>query len=350
MSNIYQVAPAIRSILGAQQLSFREKAGVCDVTIPALSGTQDEILSQIEAALRGKAAVKSVAVDGMGAFIVKPVYNSGRLKDKISIITGSAQGFGLGIAEAMLDEGAYVVIADLNFDLAKTVAADLCKKHGEGRALACKVDVSSEESVENMIEETVKAYGGMDIFVNNAGVLKAGSLEEMDAKSFEFVTKINYEAYFICTKYASRVMKIQHRFSPDSFYDIIQVNSKSGLSGSNKNFAYAGGKFGGIGLTQSFALELVEYHIKVNSVCPGNFFDGPLWANPENGLFVQYLRAGKVPGAKTVEDVKRFYEAKVPMRRGCETMDVARAIFYIVEQEYETGQAVPVTGGQIMLN
>ena len=131
--------------------------------------------------------------------------------------------------------------------------------------------------------------------------------------------------------------------------DIIQINSKSGLKGSNKNFAYAGGKFGGIGLTESFALELMPYRIKVNSICPGNFYDGPLWADPERGLFVQYLKAGKVPGAKTAEEVKRFYEAQVPAGRGCTPLDVMRAIFYVIEQEYETGQAVPVTGGQNML-
>ena len=131
--------------------------------------------------------------------------------------------------------------------------------------------------------------------------------------------------------------------------DIIQINSKSGLKGSNKNFAYAGGKFGGIGLTQSFALELMPHNIKVNSICPGNFFDGPLWSDSENGLFVQYLNAGKVPGAKTIDDVKAFYEAQVPAGRGCTAEDVAKAIFYVIDQEYETGQAVPVTGGQNML-
>jgi NAD(P)-dependent dehydrogenase (short-subunit alcohol dehydrogenase family) len=145
-------------------------------------------------------------------------------------------------------------------------------------------------------------------------------------------------------------LKIQHRFAPDYMTDIVQINSKSGLTGSNKNFAYAGGKFGGIGLTQSFAKELAPFRIKVNAICPGNFYDGPLWANPENGLFAQYLKAGKVPGAKTAADVRRHYEAQTPLGRGCETMDVARAVFYIVEQEYETGQAVPVTGGQIMLS
>ena len=92
------------------------------------------------------------------------------------------------------------------------------------------------------------------------------------------------------------------------------------------------------------------YNIKVNAVCPGNYLDGPLWSDPVRGLFVQYLEAGKVPGAKTVEDVRAFYEAKVPMNRGCLPVDVARAVMYCVEQKYETGQAIPVTGGQVMLN
>ena len=102
-------------------------------------------------------------------------------------------------------------------------------------------------------------------------------------------------------------------------------------------------------MTQSFALELLRYRIKVNSICPGNFFDGPLWSDPDNGLFIQYLRAGKVPGAKTITDVKKHYENLVPMGRGCEVDDVMKAIWYAVDQKYETGQAIPVTGGQIML-
>ena len=143
--------------------------------------------------------------------------------------------------------------------------------------------------------------------------------------------------------------KIETEKDPEYFADIVQVNSKSGLRGSKANFAYAGGKFGGIGLTQSFALELAPFRVKVNSICPGNFYDGPLWSNPENGLFVQYLAAGKVPGAKTVQDVKDFYLAQVPMRKGCNPVDVTKAILYAIEQTGETGQAIPVTGGQVML-
>lgn len=269
----------------------------------------------------------------------------GRLGGKIAVVTGGAQGFGLGIAEELYREGASVVLADINEELAKASASKL----GE-RAVGIKVDVSSASSVEELVIRTVEELGGIDIFVANAGVVKAGSLDELTPEQFDFVTKVNYTGYYYCVKYASEIMKAQHEAAPDAWYDIIQINSKSGLVGSKNNFAYAGGKFGGIGLTQSFALELVEYQIKINSICPGNFYDGPLWSDPEKGLFVQYLKAGKVPGAKTVEDVKKSYLSKSPIHRGCTPKDVAKAVFYCVEQTYETGQAIPVTGGQVMMN
>ena len=269
----------------------------------------------------------------------------GRLGGKIAVVTGGAQGLGLGIAEELYREGACVVLADINEELARASANEL----GE-RAIGIRVDVSSPSSVEELVIRTVEELGGIDIFIANAGVLKAGSLEELTPEQFEFVTKVNYSGYYYCVKYASEIMKAQHEANPDEWYDIIQINSKSGLVGSKNNFAYAGGKFGGIGLTQSFALELVAYQIKINAICPGNFYDGPLWSDPVRGLFVQYLNAGKVPGAKTVDDVKNFYLSKSPIRRGCTPADVAKAVFYCVEQTYETGQAIPVTGGQTMLN
>ncbi len=271
------------------------------------------------------------------------------LSEKIAIVTGAAQGFGKGIAESLAKEGANVILADLNEDMARENASKLNREYGQGKFLALEVDVANEDYVKNMICETVAEYGGIDIFISNAGVLKAGSLESMDLESFELSTKVNYTAFFLCTKYASEPMKIQYRFNQDYFSDIIQINSKSGLEGSKKNFAYAGSKFGGIGLTQSFALELMEYNIKVNAVCPGNFFEGPLWSDPEEGLFIQYLRSNKVPGARTIKDVRKFYESKIPMKRGCQIEDIAKAIFYIIDQKYETGQVIPVTGGQIML-
>ncbi len=275
---------------------------------------------------------------------------SGRTKDRIAIVTGGAMGFGKGIAENLANEGTYVIIADINQKEGNKTRKELAKKFGENNISFVQTDVSNPESVEALVRKTVEAFGGLDIMISNAGILYAGSLDEMDPETFDRMTQINYSAYFLCAKYASKVMKLQHQFHPEHYTDIIQINSKSGLKGSNKNFAYAGGKFGGIGLTQSFALELMPYRIKVNAICPGNFFEGPLWADPEKGLFVQYLKSGKVPGAKNVADVKKYYESQVPAGRGCRVEDVMKAIYYIVEQHYETGQAVPVTGGQNMLH
>ena len=270
---------------------------------------------------------------------------TGRMAGKITIVTGAAQGFGKGIAEELYKEGATIVIADMNQSLAEEVAKQL----GD-RAVAIPVNVSDEESVAALVAQTVEKFGGLDMMVANAGVVRSGPIATFEKKDMDFVTAINYTGLFLCCKYAAIIMQAQHEADKDAMFDIIAMSSKSGLEGSNKNFAYAGSKFGAIGLVQSFALELCEYNIKVNAICPGNYLDGPLWTDPEKGLFVQYLNAGKVPGAKTVEDVKRFYEAKVPLNRGCLPVDVARAVMYCMEQTYETGQAIPVTGGQVMLN
>ena len=272
-----------------------------------------------------------------------------KLNNKIAIITGGAQGFGAGIAETLFALNLNVVIADLNEDKGNIFASRLTSKKSSNKAIFIKTDVSDPVSVQDMIIATVREFGGLDIMVSNAGILKAGSLDEMDPETFSKTTNVNYNGYFHCAKYASEVLKLQNQEKPDYFTDIIQINSKSGLRGSNHNFAYAGAKFGGIGLTQSFAMELAPFRIKVNSICPGNFYEGPLWSDPQNGLFIQYLRTGKVPGAKNIKEVRKFYEDQVPMKRGCKLEDVMKALLYIIDQEYETGQAFPVTGGQVML-
>ena len=272
------------------------------------------------------------------------------VKNRIAVVTGGAQGFGEQISLGLAASGALVFIADLNQNGAEELAKKINAAQGRTAAIAVQANVTSEESIKALFDTIAKEAGGLDLCISNAGVLLAGSVMEQELKAFKFTADVNYTGYFIIAKFASRLFRLQHLNAPKWKTDIIQINSKSGLEGSNKNGAYAGSKFGGLGLTASFALELVEYNVKVNSICPGNFFDGPLWSDPEKGLFVQYLHAGKVAGARTIADVRAFYEAKVPMKRGCECPDVMKAIYYIVEQEYETGQAVPVTGGQVMLH
>ncbi|MCG8309880.1 MAG: SDR family NAD(P)-dependent oxidoreductase [Cytophagales bacterium] len=275
---------------------------------------------------------------------------SAAIENKIAVVTGGAMGFGKGIVGGLLNQGAYVQVIDLNEEVGKQTISEFEQQGYLGKVIFTRANITDSSELEHAAKQVVRAFGGIDLLMSNAGVLKAGPLHELSEQDFDLVTNVNYKGFYLCTKSFMNPMKIQHEFNPDLFMDIIQINSKSGLEGSNRNFAYAGGKFGGIGLTQSFALELVPWNIKVNAVCPGNFFEGPLWADPEKGLFAQYLKAGKVPGAKTVEDVKAFYERKVPMNRGCQPEDVMKAITYIIDQKYETGQAVPVTGGQVMLN
>lgn len=272
-----------------------------------------------------------------------------RLYQKIMIVTGGAQGFGLGIAQYAAKQGAYIAIADINFTKAKQVSEDLNREYGPFCSIAVQMDVTDEYQVKAGIEKTAAFFGGLDVFQSNAGVLRAGATDTLTLEDFMYVTQINYTGYFICAKQAFILMKRQNEINKDYWMDIIQTNSKSGLTGSNKNCSYAGSKFGTIGLTQSFAMEMVDYNIKVNSVCPGNYLTGPLWSDPEDGLFTQYLRTNKIPGAKTVNDLIRHYNSKVPMRRSCEALDVAKAVLYLIEQDYETGQALPVSGGQLML-
>ena len=275
-----------------------------------------------------------------------PARGEREISGRVALVTGGAQGFGAEIAKGLVEQGCFVYIADLNGD----GAAAKCAELGRDRTHPITVNVGDEDSVAAMTAEVERTTGGLDLVISNAGIVRAGSVLEQDLAAFKLSTDINYVAFFLVTKHLGGLLARQRETAPGWLTDIIQINSKSGLVGSNKNGAYAGSKFGVIGLVQPVALELVEHGIKVNAVCPGNFYDGPLWSDPDKGLFVQYLNSGKVPGAKTVEDVKAFYEAKVPMRRGTTGIDVLRAIYYIVEQAYETGQAVPVTGGQVMLN
>lgn len=291
--------------------------------------------------------LKQLAITGKGH---SASVMTGRFQNKIVVITGGAKGFGAGIADELFHEGANIVLADLDEDESLMLVDFLNSKGQANKADFFKTNVANASEVQHMVQHTVSLFGGVDILISNAGILKAGGVKDLSVEDFEMITDLNYTSFFNCVKYVSKIMRLQTMSRPGYFCDIIQINSKSGLQGSKLYFAYAGSKFGGIGLTQSFALELIADRIKVNSICPGNFFDGTLWTDPVNGLFVQFLKSGKVPGAKSIDDVRKHFEKQIPAGRGCKVKDVVRALFYAIEQEYETGQAIPVTGGQVMLH
>ena len=347
---VTKLLPALRGLMARNQTALPRLARVTpDGSEPLLVLPAEEDAAE---ALRRQlpAGATRVTLEPLGTYAALDADAPGRASGKIAVVTGAAQGFGFEIAADLASQGAWVALADINAAGVNAAAARINAACGREAALGVAVNVADAASVQQAVEQVVSAFGGVDLFVANAGVLRAGSVLDLPVRDFDFVTDVNYKGFFLCVQAVAPVLALQHRTAPDAWFDIIQINSKSGLVGSNKNGAYAGSKFGGIGLVQSFAMELVEANIKVNAICPGNFYDGPLWSDPEKGLFRQYLDSGKVPGAQTFADVKRFYENKVPMRRGCTTPDVMRALYYLVEQVYETGQAVPVTGGQVMLS
>jgi sorbitol-6-phosphate 2-dehydrogenase len=268
---------------------------------------------------------------------------SANLSDKIAIVTGGAQGLGQAVSQRLAREGCQVVIADVNEAGAKETAAVIARETGR-RVLGMKVDVTQESEVKALFDRAGQEFGRVDVVVANAAILIAEPITDADAEKWRAVMNVNLFGYFLVTKYACRVMKGRGSGS------IININSKSGKKGSSANSAYAASKFGGIGHTQSVALEMAPFNVRCNAICPGNLLDSPLWTHPEKGLFIQYLRAGKVPGAKTIEDVRQAYVNQVPMKRGCSYDDVCNAVVFLASDQssYITGIALSVTGGQEM--
>lgn len=257
-----------------------------------------------------------------------------RLKGQVAIVTGGGQGLGEALAQRLDREGCKVVIADINLESARKVAGSLKE------AIAVQVDVTDEEQVENMVKTAVDHFGKLDLLVSNAAILIAKPVTEFPAEQWRKMMDVNLTGYFLCSKAAANVMIPRRKGC------IIQINSKSGKKGSYKNSAYAAAKFGGIGLTQSLALELAEYGIRVNAICPGNLLNSPLWTEGPNSLFKQYAKNQGI----TEEQVRQKYLSQVPLGRSCEYEDIANVMVFLASDEagYMTGQAINVTGGQEM--
>ncbi len=253
----------------------------------------------------------------------------GRLSGMKGIITGGAQGLGEALAVRLWEEGADVLIADLNGEGSQKLADQL------PGCIAAQANVTDYPRMAEVAAQAEAAFGRLHFCVANAAILVSNSIEEMSVEQFKKVVDVNLGGYFATCKAVVPALK---RAGGGS---IVQINSKSGKKGSAKNCAYAASKFAGIGLTQSLALELAEEGIRVNSICPGNLLDSPLWVN---SLYEQYARNQGI----TKEQVRQKYIDQVPMKRGCRYDDVANALVFLVspESSYMTGQGINVTGGQ----
>jgi sorbitol-6-phosphate 2-dehydrogenase len=259
-----------------------------------------------------------------------------RLEGRTAIITGAAQGLGEGIAKRLAAEGCDILLTDMNEEKVQATAARLVDETGR-RVIGIRADVTSEDDCAFMAEHAMNAYGKVDILVANAGILKAGDITEITSADWRKVIDVNLIGYFLCAQAVARVM------IPRKTGSIVQINSKSGKKGSFRNSAYAASKFGGIGLTQSIALDLAPHGIRVNAVCPGNLLDGTLW---QDSLYAQY---GQTQGLSK-EEIRAKYEGQVPLGRGCTYEDVAGVVAFLCSDDasYMTGQAINVTGGQEM--
>ncbi|MEG0357414.1 MAG: sorbitol-6-phosphate dehydrogenase [Christensenellaceae bacterium] len=254
-----------------------------------------------------------------------------KLKDKVVVITGAAQGLGQALAQRCSDEGAKVVVGDMNFEGAQKTAELL------NDAVAVSLDVTKIEDCNQLIKTAVDQYGKVDVLVCNAAIVISGAIEDFDAAKWKVVIDVNLCGFFNTAKAAVP------QFQKQGYGNIIQINSKSGKKGSAKNSAYAASKFGGIGLVESLALELAKDQIRVNAICPGNMLDSPLWVN---SLFKQYAKNQGITEAQ----VRQKYIDQVPLGRGCQYEDIANCLVFLGSEDssYMTGQALNVTGGQQM--
>ncbi|MDR2897011.1 MAG: SDR family NAD(P)-dependent oxidoreductase [Propionibacteriaceae bacterium] len=273
----------------------------------------------------------------------------GRLESRVVLLTGASTVFGPGVARGLVAAGAHVVLADPKTDDITSLAEELCQVNGPGAAMAVKWDSLDPAGIEAALNQVLTCYGGIDVLVVNDPVGRPGAWEDQRLEDFDRSTQSVYRQYFQAVRQVVPVMSSQFQTTPQRRFDIMAIGSMAGLAASAQGFADVGAQFGQIGLTQALALELIDQGIKVNMICAGDYLDGPAWSDPDRGLLKQYLRSGRVPGASSIDDVRSNLEQRVPCRRGAVPADVVKAVLYLVDQDYETGQVLPVTGGRNLL-
>ncbi|WP_057913056.1 3-hydroxybutyrate dehydrogenase [Peribacillus muralis] len=253
------------------------------------------------------------------------------VKDKVAIITGSARGIGFEIGKIFAENGAKVVLSDLDANTVESAALNLRNKGLD--VIGLKADVTSEDDIIQLIQQAKDKYGRIDIFINNAGLQHVAPIEEFPTKKFELMIKIMLTAPFVAIKNVLPIMKEQ------GFGRIINISSINGLIGFANKAAYNSAKHGVIGLTKVAALESASFGITVNALCPG-YVDTPL----VRGQLEDLAKTRQVPLENVLEEV--IYPL-VPQNRLLDVSEIADYAIFLASDKARgiTGQAVVLDGG-----
>lgn len=238
---------------------------------------------------------------------------------RTAIVTGAGNGIGAGIAAKLAQNGASVVVTDLNGADALKVASEI--KASGGRALAVKADITRWEEVKTMVDETVRSFGAVDILVNNAGALRDNSILKMPEEDFDLVIGTCLKGSWLCCKAVLGQMRAQQ------FGRIVNITSRAWLGNPGQS-NYSAAKAGVVGLTNALALEFARHGVTVNIVAPG-FIEAPM--------------ARRLPP----ETQEKVINAQ-PIKRPGRILDIANAVLYFCDEEtgYVTGQILYVDGGR----
>ncbi len=241
-----------------------------------------------------------------------------KLKDQVALVTGSAQGIGKAIAQALAKEGAKIIISDINLELAQATAKEL------GSELALKMNVTDLADVETGVKKIIEQFGTIDIVVNNAGITKDALFVRMKKEDWDAVINVNLNGVFNVSKTISIIMMKKRTGK------IINIASIVGEMGNVGQANYAASKAGVIGFTKTLARELAPRGITVNAIAPG---------------FIKTAMTDKIP-----EEAKQKMTAQIPLAKLGLPEDIAAATVFLASDDasYITGQVINVNGGMYM--
>jgi len=240
----------------------------------------------------------------------------------VAVVTGAARGIGRSIAERLGEEGASVVVADIDAEEARETAAELGETGIAAEAVGC--DVTSVDDVTAMVERTVDRFGSLDVLVNNAGIGSSGSVLDLDFEEWHRVIDVNLNGVFNCSRVAAPELVEAGGGS------IINISSMAGRNISYHAAAnYTASKWGVIGLTKHMAWDLGEHGVRVNAVCPGSTITS-------------------LTESSTTEAQRAATAEKIPLNRWAEPRDQADAVVYLASEagSYVTGTVLEVDGGK----